>query len=68
MDILMLLLTEECMCSQCRVATGVSEVLGVLCGKGYVCIVPTDYGTRLASASLQDAEDVYPKPQKAIDY
>ena len=60
MYILMLLLTEECMCSQYRVATGVSEVLGVLCGEGYVCIVPTSNGTRLASASLQEGEGCIP--------
>lgn len=56
----MLLLTEECMCSQYRVATGVSEVLGVLCGEVYVCIVPTSNGTRLASASLQEGEGCIP--------
>lgn len=60
MDILTLLLTEECICSQYRVAKGVSEVLGVLCGEGYVCIVPTGNGTRLASASLQEGEGCIP--------
>lgn len=68
MDILMLLLIEEWTCSQCRVTTKVSEVLGVLCGEEYVCIVPTGNEARLSSASLQGREDVYPKPHKAINY